>query len=327
MSATINPAPSKAPPDAKTPSRTTIHRPKASWFSAQYKLAPYVFVSPFILLFAIFGVYPIVKSILLAFYATNGPKNQVFVGLSNFHYMFHDPDFWTAVTNTGTFALWSVFLQLPLSLGLALLLNQKWLRGQNFLRLAFFSPNLLGQVFVGVLFSQLFMVHYGLVNRILNALAPGVFSLDTKWLSDPTYVMPAIVLTSLWLYCGFNMIYFLAGLQAVDRELYEAALVDGAGPWRQFLHITLPGIKPIAVFVLVTSTIGSFQLFELPYLLLGGAGPKNSGLTVVMYLYQNGFQTGDLGYASAVGWTLAIGVLFISLIQMRITGAWKGTKG
>ena len=136
--------------------------------------------------------------------------------------------------------------------------------------------------------------------------------------------MPALVLTSLWMYVGFNMIYFLAALQSVDRELYEAAQVDGAGAFKQFVHVTLPGIRSVAVFVTVLSTIGSFQLFELPYVMLSNtAGPDNSGLTVVMYLFQNGFIAGDLGYASAIGWTLTMGVLVISLAQMRLTGTWK----
>jgi ABC-type sugar transport system permease subunit len=120
------------------------------------------------------------------------------------------------------------------------------------------------------------------------------------------------------------MIYFLAALQAVDQELYEAAWMDGANAWHQFRAVTLPGIRPVAVFVLVTATIGSFQLYELPYIMLQGAGPKNAGLTIVMYLYQNGFVTGDLGLASAIGWTLALGVLVLSLFQLRVTGAWKG---
>jgi ABC-type sugar transport system permease subunit len=321
LSTTLEKLTEKAPPP------TRLQRPKSTgWFAVQHKVAPYLFVAPFVLLFAVFGLYPIVKSIVLAFYSTNGPKSQVFVGLSNFNFMFHDPDFWTAVRNTAVYAFWSVFLQLPVALGLAILLNQRWLRGHQLFRLAFFSPNLLGQVFVAVLFGQLFMVHYGLVNRVFNTLMPHVFSLDTKWLNDPAYVMPAIVLTSLWLYCGFNMIYFLAALQAVDKDLYEAAMVDGANAWQQFWNVTLPSIKPVAVFVLVTSTIGSFQLFELPYILLNGGGPNNAGMTVVMYLYQNGFVTGDLGYASAVGWTLAIVVLVISLLQVRLTGTWKGNE-
>lgn len=293
------------------------------WFVLQYRLAPYLFVSPFLILFATFGVYPIVKSLLLSFYVTNGPKSAVFVGLQNFWFLLSDPDFHTAVWNTAVFAFWSVFLQLPLSLGLALLLNSVWVKRRELLRLAFFSPNLLGQVFVGVLFSVLFIPQYGLVNRFLHAIAN--IPLDTKWLANPNLVMPALVLTSLWMYVGFNMIYFLAALQAVDKDLYEAATVDGANAWHQFWAVTLPGIKPVAVFVLVMSTIGSFQLFELPWIMLNNsAGPDQAGLTIVMYLYQTGFVTGDLGYASAVGWTLALGVLLISLFQMRVTGAWKG---
>lgn len=293
------------------------------WFVLQSRMAPYLFVSPFLILFATFGVYPIAKSLMLSFYVTNGPKSTVFVGLQNFRFLLSDPDFHTAVWNTAVFAFWSVFLQLPLSLGLALLLNSVWVKGRELLRLSFFSPNLLGQVFVGVLFSVLFIPQYGLVNRFLNAIAK--IPLDTKWLSNPDLVMPALVLTSLWMYVGFNMIYFLAALQAVDKDLYEAATVDGANAWHQFWAVTLPGIKPVAVFVLVMSTIGSFQLFELPWIMLNNSsGPDQAGLTIVMYLYQTGFVTGDLGYASTVGWTLALGVLLISLFQMRVTGAWKG---
>jgi ABC-type sugar transport system permease subunit len=296
---------------------------RRNWHSMQHQIAPYLFVSPFLILFAIFGIWPILHSMELAFYSTNGPKSEDFVGLNNFRFMLNDSDFHTAVWNTLVYTFWSVFLQLPLALLLAILLNQRWLKGRDFLRLAFFSPNLLGQVFVAVLFSVLFSPQYGLLNKVLHALFH--VSLDTKWLLNPVLVMPAIVLTSLWLYVGFNMIYFLAALQAVDMELYEAAEVDGASAWQKFWAVTLPGIRPVAVFVLVTATIGSFQLFELPYIMLNNtAGPDNSGLTIVMYLYNKGIIPGDLGYASAVGWTLAIGVLIVSLIQMRITGTWKG---
>lgn len=294
------------------------------YLRAQQKLAPYLFVSPFVLLFAVFGAYPIVKSLTLSLYATSGPKDAVFVGLNNYKFLWTDADFRTAVQNTVVYTLCSVFFQLPVSLGLAILLSQRWLRGRNFFRLAFFSPNLLGQVFVGVLFSVLFMPQYGLVNVGLSGATGGRIALDTKWLNDAKMVMPALVFTSIWMYAGFNMIYFLAALQAVDRDLYEAAQVDGASGWQQFRTVTLPGIKPVAVFVLVTATLGSFQLFELPYLLLGNtAGPNNSGLTIVMYLYNNGFLSGDLGFASAIGWTLALGMLVISLAQVRFTGAMK----
>ncbi|MFT5090213.1 MAG: ABC-type sugar transport system permease subunit [Candidatus Latescibacterota bacterium] len=291
-------------------------------FRLQHRYAPYVFVAPFVVLFLVFTLYPLIKSIMLSFYITNGPKSQIFVGLDNFRFLWSDPAFHKAVWNTSFYAACSVFLQLPLSLGLALLLNSKMVKGRDFFRFSFFSPHLVGQVFVAVLFSVIFIPKFGLLNRVLHTLFGT--AIDTKWLGNPELVMPALVLTSLWMYVGFNMIYFLAALQSVDRELYEAAQVDGAGPIKQFVHVTLPGIRSVAVFVAVLSTIGSFQLFELPYVMLGNtAGPDDAGLTVVMYLFQNGFVAGDLGYASAIGWTLTMGVLVISLIQMRLTGTWK----
>jgi ABC-type sugar transport system permease subunit len=291
-------------------------------FRLQHRYAPYIFVAPFVILFLVFTLYPLIKSVLLSFYITNGPKSQVFVGLDNFRFLWGDPAFHKAVSNTTFYAVCSVFLQLPLSLGLALLLNNQLVKGRDFFRFSFFSPHLVGQVFVAVLFSVIFIPKFGLLNRVLHALFDT--AIDTKWLGNPELVMPALVLTSLWMYVGFNMIYFLAALQSVDKELYEAAQVDGAGRIKQFLHVTVPGIRSVAVFVTVLSTIGSFQLFELPYVMLNNtAGPDNAGLTVVMYLFQNGFVAGDLGYASAIGWTLTMGVLVISLIQMRLTGTWK----
>lgn len=293
------------------------------FFRLQHRYAPYLFVSPFVLIFLVFGLFPIVKSVILSLHMTNGPKDQVFVGLDNYRFLFHDNDFRIAVINTATFAFWSVFLQLPMSLGLAMLLSAKWLKGREWLRLAFFSPHLVGQVFVAVLFTVLYLPQFGLVNQGIHGLIARIPQ-DIKWLGDPNLVMPAIVLAALWMYVGFNMIYFLAALQAVDQELYEAAEVDGAGAWSKFRAVTMPGIKPVAVFVLVTATIGSFQLFELPWVLLGQqTGPNKSGLTIVMHLYKQGYVTGDLGYASAIGWTLALGILMISLAQMRATGAWK----
>jgi ABC-type sugar transport system permease subunit len=291
-------------------------------FRLQHRYAPYIFVAPFVILFLVFTLYPLIKSVLLSFYITNGPKSQVFVGLDNFRFLWSDPAFHKAVSNTTFYAVCSVFLQLPLSLGLALLLNNQLVKGRDFFCFSFFSPHLVGQVFVAVLFSVIFVPKFGLLNRVLHALFGT--AIDTKWLGSPELVMPALVLTSLWMYVGFNMIYFLAALQSVDKELYEAAQVDGAGRIKQFLHVTVPGIRSVAVFVTVLSTIGSFQLFELPYVMLNNtAGPDNAGLTVVMYLFQNGFVAGDLGYASAIGWTLTMGVLVISLIQMRLTGTWK----
>lgn len=297
---------------------------KTSYFTLQKRMAPYLFVAPFVILFLLFGLYPLVKSFVLAFFITNGPKSQTFVGLENFRYLLRDPDFHKALWNTCVYAFYSVFLQLPLSLALALALNSRMVKARNFFRLSFFSPNLVGQVFVAVLFSVIFLPEFGLLNRALHWLTAGGIPRDMKWLQNPAMVMPALVLTSLWMYVGFNMIYFLAALQNVEKDLLEAAQVDGANAIQRFIHVTLPSIKPVAIFVLVLSTIGSFQLFELPFVLLQqGAGPDNAGLTVVMYLYINGFDAGDLGYASTVGWTLALLILIVSTIQLRVSGTMR----
>jgi ABC-type sugar transport system permease subunit len=288
----------------------------------QQRWAPYIFVAPFLLSFLLFTLYPLAKSLYLAFFITSGPESSVFVGFGNFEFMLTDPSFYKAVTNTVIFACGSVFLQLPVSLGLALLLNSRMVRFRNFFRFVFFSPYLLGPVFTAVLFSVIYAPNDGLLNIVLNALF-GV-AIDRAWLETPSLVMPALILTALWMYAGFNMVYFLAALQNVDRDLLDAAAVDGANAWQRFWHVTLPSIKPVAVFVVVLSTIGSFQVFELPYLMLNnGPGPEQAGLTVVMYLYDRGFVAGDLGYASVVGWSLALMVLVISLFQMRYSGTWR----
>jgi ABC-type sugar transport system permease subunit len=157
-------------------------------------------------------------------------------------------------------------------------------------------------------------------NKLLHALVG--WGLDQQWLSDPDSVMPAVIIASLWLYVGFNMVYFLAALQNVDQTLVEAARIDGANPWDVFMHVTIPAIAPVATFVVVTSTIGSFQLFELPYTLLQnnnvGFGPDNSGLTIVGYLYRQAFETGDLGTGAAVGWLLTCIIFVVSLVQIRL---------
>lgn len=277
-------------------------------------LTPYMLLSPFVLVFGVFVVWPLVQSVVLSTQQMFGPSASAFVGFDNFRFLARDPLFHKAVWNTLLFTAGSVFVQLPIALGLALLLNRPGLRGRNVLRLVFFSPQLVGLVFLAVMASVIFQKQTGLLNQILHALLgargtwllpPGVATwLDYPWLE--TAIMPTLIISALWMYAGFNMIYFLAALQNVDRELTEAASIDGAGPCRRFLAVTLPAIAPVAGFVVLLSIIGSLQLFELPYILLAGSGPDNRGLTIVTYLYQSGFETGDLGYASAIGWALAL---------------------
>ncbi len=288
-------------------------------------LAPYFFTAPFVICFALFLVYPLVQSIILAFQQTYGPLSSTFVGTENFEWMFRDPDFWTAVQNTLIFAAGSLFLQLPASLGLAMLLNRNDVKFRGFWRMIFFAPSLIGLAFMGVLAMYMFASNNGLVNPLLNDFTRWLNDLHLipkSWIWDPEfawleeYVMPALIVASFWMYVGFNMIYFLAALQNVSQDLLEAAQMDGANAWHRFLHVTIPAIWPVGTFVVLLSMIGSFQLYELPYLLLNNtAGPENRGLTLVMYLYQKGFTGGDLGYASAVGWVLAIFLLGLGLVQ------------
>lgn len=295
---------------------------ESGWWQFKVKATPYLFLSPYFILTCVFFIYPVLYAVQLAFYQTNGPKSREFVGLSNFIFALTDPDFYIAIWNTVRFAFFSVFLQLPLALGLAMLLNTRADRLKGFFRLAIFAPNLVGAVFVGILFNMLFTPQYGLFNIFLHKLYGALINsevLQNRWLQDPELVMPALVVISLWMYTGFNMVYFLAALQNVDQSLIEAAKIDGAGPFQVFWNVTVPAIKPVATFVVVMSTIGSFNLFELPYTLLQGYGTKNSGLTIVGYLYQYAFEGGDLGMGAAIGWLLTAMILSISLIQIWIS--------
>lgn len=285
------------------------------------RFAPWILLAPFLAVFAVFTLYPAISSVWLSTRQTFGPGVSVPVGGSNFTNLLKDPSFWTALRNTVVFTLGSVLVQLPLSLLLALILNRPDIKGRTFFRVVLFSPVLVGVVFVGMLFTLLFEKRTGLINQMLHASsqmlhAPTPWNLEFPWLE--TYVMPALIVATLWQYVGFNMIYFLAALQNVPKELEEAARMDTSAVWSRFRHVTLPAIMPVGTFVVLLSIIGSFQVFELPYILLNGTGgPENRGLTLVMYLYQTGFQTGDLGFAAAIGWVMAL-VLGACAIGQRL---------
>jgi ABC-type sugar transport system permease subunit len=197
-----------------------------------------------------------------------------------------------------------------------MVLNRPGLKGRAVFRLIFFSPALVGIAFVAMMFALMFHERNGLLNAFLRAVLPH-FPVEFPWLQS--YVMPALLLAALWMTVGFNMIYFLAALQSVTPDSLEAADIDGANGWQKFVHVILPDIAPVTGFVVLLSLIGSFQLFELPFILLNGPGPENQGLTVVMYLYQYGFEIGDLGYASAIGWTLALVLMSFAVVQRLLS--------
>ncbi|MBX3389728.1 MAG: sugar ABC transporter permease [Phycisphaeraceae bacterium] len=317
MSASVAAIPAGAPSGVGNLSGGVRSRARAG---SGGRLAPWLFLSPFLACFALFTLYPLVQSVVLSMQTTFGPGATKFVGLSNFRGLMHDPLFWIALKNTAVYTLGSLLIQLPIALGLALVLETPGLRGRGWIRLLLFSPSMVGVVFAAMMFALIFEKQTGLANQGLHSLLSPLgidWSLDFGWLQQ--HVMSALILASLWMYVGFNMTFFSAALQNVRKDLIEAAVVDGAGPLRRFWTVTIPAIRPVAGFVVLMSVIGSFQLFELPFIMFNNTGgPDNRALTIVLYLFQNGFETGDLGYASAIGWALAV-ILVVCAAFQRLT--------
>ncbi|MCP4248455.1 MAG: sugar ABC transporter permease [bacterium] len=288
-------------------------------FRQHARTAPWIFLLPFLAVFATFTLYPLVESVRLSLRRTVGNSAEAYVGWGNFAELLHDGVFWGSMRRTAYFALMSLLVQLPVALGLALLVHQKKLPGRAFFRTAFFLPVLIGAVFIGVGFRRIYGLQDGALNQVLVYL--GLSAID--WLRDPDVVMNTLVLTGVWMFAGFNMIYFLAGLQGIATELYEAATIDGANAWQRFRHVTIPGIWPIAAFLMTASMIGSFGLFDLPWVLTERGGPGRASTTVMIYLYERGFLVGDLGYAAAMAWMVTIILLLAALIQLKISKAWS----
>jgi ABC-type sugar transport system permease subunit len=293
-----------------------------------HRATPWLFLSPFIALFAVFWLWPLLRSLVLSLHHTAGPHHQTFVGADNYAFLLQDPLFWKAVWNTTQYAVLFVVIELVVALALALALNHPRLRLRGVLRFAFFSPHLVGGVFVALLFSLLLAQRFGLVNVAIDQVSAALHAVlpfipatgnELNWGGRPELARLAVLMAGLWLSIGYAMLFLLAALQHVDRDLYEAAQLDGANRWQRFRQVTLPALTPTIGFLALMGTIGAFQLFELPYVLFqNGSGPDRAGLTIVMYLYQQGFQTGDLGYAAAIGWAFTLMVLVLSLLQVRL---------
>ena len=295
---------------------------QSSWWSRnERKLIPYLFLAPFILTFAVFTVYPAVDSFLMSFQRVRGFDNYEYVGTANYERLLtKDKRFRTALVNGAEFAAGTVLIQIPLALGVALLLNSPNVRLKVLARLAFFAPYITSAVVVGWIFTLVFEERYGLLNAVLaNFGVDGI-----GWIKDKNWVMPALIILGLWTWVGHHSLFFLAGLQNVPNDLKEAARIDGASTARVFWHITLPFLRPIFVFVTITGLIGSFSLFGQPFLLFDStSGPQDSGLFPLMYLYFMGFQNLRMGYASAIGYLLTIIILVITGIQLLLFRLWK----
>lgn len=286
------------------------------------RLVPYLFISPFFIGYAIFFLYPVVWAFYLSLYQQTGiGSTPRFVGLDNYVKLLSDDLFVKALGNTTYYALGSIFLIVPAALGLGLVLYIRELRWREFFRLLFFSPNITSGVVVAIIFGLVFNHEYGLLN---NYLLKPLGLTPVRWLQEPVYIMPAIILLGLWRYTGINALYFMAGLQNISPEVKEAAIIDGASRWQAFRFVTLPLLRPVMIFVMTFAIIGSYNLFGEPAVLVGAeGGPSNAGLFMTMYLYLTGFRFLKFGYAAAIGYGLALIILVLTLIQLRILGVFR----
>lgn len=283
-----------------------VRRPRGN---LRLRLTPYGFLAPVIVLFAAFKAYPVLYALYLSLTSGAG-GTTTFVGARNYTRLAHDPLFWKALGNTVQILVVQVPLMLALAVLLAVAFNSRLLKGRSIFRVSYFVPIVMGLVAYGILFSALLNYQNGFVNQLLTAVGlPRV-----PWLSDPFWAKASIVLALTWHNTGQNAVIYLAQLQSIPTELYEAASTDGANRRQQLRHVTLPGLRPAIVLTVVLSTIGTLQLFDEPYVLTGG-GPDNATLTIGMYLYSNAFQYFDFGYASAIGYVLTAIVAVLALAQ------------
>ena len=284
------------------------------------KAAAWVFLTPALLLIGIFFFVPVLAGLVMSFtdfdiYSIGSPETIRFMGFANYQQVVTDPEFWRALRNTFYFVVVGGPLSVLASLAAALLVNAKVARWKGLFRTIYFTPVVTTMVAVAIVFRYLLHPHYGLVNQALSVLhVPAI-----DWLGDPHWSMPAIVLLAVWKNFGYNMLIFIAGLQAVPEELYEASELDGAGAAAQFVHVTLPSLAPTFLFVGVMTMIGQFQIFAEPYVMTQG-GPLRSTVSVVMLMYEQGFRWWRMGYASAIAFVLFVIMMVATMIQMRLQG-------
>ncbi len=277
-----------------------------------------LFLSPALLAIGVFFFIPVLAAFVLSFtdfdiYSLGNFHYARFIGLRNYAQLAADPLFWKALGNTLYFLLAGGPLSIAASLAAALLLQSKFLRFKGLFRTAYFAPVVTTLVAVAVVWRFVYHPRFGLLNYVLSWI--GVGPID--WLGDPHWAMPAIILMAVWKNFGYNMIIFIAGLQNIPAELYEASDIDGAGKVRQFTSITLPMLAPTTLFITIITMIGYFQLFAEPYVMTQG-GPLNSTLSLVLLMYQQGFRWWNMGYSAALAFVLFALILAGSLIESWI---------
>lgn len=269
----------------------------------------YWFVLPYAIFFLSFVAFPLLFSFVLLFHRWNVVTPMEWIGLKNFDRLFKDPLFFQAIGNTIKFLLIHIPLQIVVALGFAVLLNNK-MKFRGFFRAIYFLPVVVSGVVVTILWQQLYAFDSGVLNRLLTAVGLG----RIPWLIDPNVAMPSVAIMATWKNVGIYIVLFLVGLQNIPAELYESASLDGATEARKFFKITLPMLNPTMVVVVVLSTIGGFSLFIEPYVLTGG-GPVESTLSAVLYIYNQAFNFGHMGYAATLGFVFALIILVVVLLQ------------
>ncbi|WP_338702306.1 sugar ABC transporter permease [Streptomyces sp. Q6] len=304
-----------APPTTKHVSTgaSAAHQAAVKRRRRRTTLIGWSFIVPNFLGFAALTLVPVIGALAMSFTQWDSYSTPKWVGLGNFERLWNDSNFWAALQNTFYYAAGHIPLTLVVSLGLAVLLNQK-LRGVRVLRTAFFFPYITSLVAVAVVWNMLLSPEAGPVNQFLTFIGidnpPG-------WTSDQDWAMPALIVASVWRDMGYYMVLFLAGLQTVPAELYEAARMDGAGPWQRFWHVTLPGLRPTTFFVTVMITVSSFKVFDLVQVMTEG-GPGRSTLVLSQLIFREGITQGRFGYASAVSLALFLICLVITVIQFQM---------
>ncbi|WP_339914176.1 sugar ABC transporter permease [uncultured Brevundimonas sp.] len=291
------------------PHVATRHRQRTAWG----------FIAPALIAIAVFFVVPVVSAMFLSLtdfdiYALADLKNLRFVGGQNYERLLTNPLFWGAMRNTVVFAVIGVPLTIAASLGAAVILHARVVKWRPIWRVMFFAPYVTTLVATAVLWNYLLHTRYGVINWAVTSV--GLPAVD--WLGSPATSIPAILMFVVWKTFGYNMLIFLAVLQTVPDDLYEAARIDGAGPWKSFRHVTLPAIAPTLLLVSIISVAGFFQLFAEPYVMTQG-GPAQSTVTVLYFMYEEGFKWWNLGSASAVAVILFLCIFAVTLVQLWVS--------
>lgn len=284
-----------------------------------FSVTPYLFILPYFLVMLTFTVYPFIEGIRISLQDISGFSEGEFIGLQNFRDVLQDEIFIKSLWHTVQYLVVSLAVQIPTAFLIAILLNRapKYLRTS--LRAAFFVPVIISGTVAAIIFGNLLNKEFGMINWLMGLV--GLPS-DTGWTTQSHLAMPVLMIIGFWLYLGFHIIYLLSGLQSIDSAIYESAMIDGASWWRQQISITLPLMRPFLTFSLITSAIGSMQLFDLPFVLFtnGGEAMNYAPSTLMTYVYSYAFRKFFIGQAAAAGWIIFAMVMIITVIQLKLLG-------